>query len=107
MARKKRMLSDEFTSVSESRDCESLCKAVLLFAKRLGFDRMSAMAVRDHPETGSDFAMVDNTPPAYSRLFHDPAAWRRDPVMQHCRLSALPIVWDRDTYAAAGLLGKW
>jgi DNA-binding CsgD family transcriptional regulator len=101
------MLSDDFTEVLASRDRDDLFASVLRFAHRLGFERMTAMAVLDLADGTSTFASVDNAPPA-CRLFHDSLAQARlDPVMQHCKRSGVPIVWNQGTYVAAGRAAKW
>ena len=101
------MLSEDFTAVSASRDSEELFVAVLQFCRRLEFDTMTAMAVLDHPDRETEFRCVDNAPPGYLDMANDPAEGRRDPVMQHCRFSSLPIVWNQDTYVAANCADKW
>jgi len=46
-------------------------------------------------------------PSGYMEVFNSPAAGRADPVMQHCRVSSVPLYWNRATYAAPGLATQW
>src|SRR2546423_1128756 len=101
------MLSDEFTAVSACGTTDELHKAILRFAGRLGFDKIGAGAVVDGPTKRMAVRAVDNAPPAYHDQYESPSNARRDPVMQHCRFSALPIVWDQAIYIAAGCGDKW
>jgi DNA-binding CsgD family transcriptional regulator len=101
------MLQGGYASVLRSRDREEFRDEVVRFARGLGFDTVSAMAVIDHGIGRSEFVTVDNTPTAYFDAFHDSSAMRRDPVMQHCRRQSLPIIWDQQTYISQGLGELW
>lgn len=80
---------------------------VVRFAESLGFKTVSAMAVVDQANAGSQFYSVDNTPHAFSQTFHDSEVWQLDPVMQHCKRAAVPIIWDQGTYVADGQGAMW
>ena len=77
------------------------------FAEALGFKTVSAMAVIDRTAADTQFHSVDNTPVAFSTTFHNAQAWRSDPVMQHCKHAAVPIIWDQDTYVSRGQGEMW
>src|SRR5262249_45117938 len=55
----------------------------------------------------TQFISIDNAPAQYRSLYDDLSLARRDPVMQHCKRSSVPIVWDQSTYASAGQGPKW
>lgn len=95
------MLPGGYTAVLQARNRAEFHAEVVRFAQRLGFDRVSAIAVIDRPGGASQFVNVDNTPAAFSAAYQDPALQRSDPVMQHCRGCSVPIVWDRQTYVDA------
>jgi DNA-binding CsgD family transcriptional regulator len=95
------MLPGGYTAVLQAHDRAEFRAAVVGFARQLGFDRVSAIAVFDRAGGASDFINVDNTPEAFSAAYEDPALQKSDPVMQHCRRYSVPIVWNRDTYASA------
>jgi DNA-binding CsgD family transcriptional regulator len=101
------MLQGGFMSVMEVRSQDELRSEVVRFANDLGFEKVSAIAVIDHPLAQSEFISVDNTPPAYRASFDDTQISRVDPVMQHCKRASVPIIWDQHTYTACGLGDKW
>lgn len=53
------------------------------------------------------FAFVHNAPASYRPSHENREAGKRDPVMQHCKTSSLPIVWDQTTYTAASMGEHW
>lgn len=101
------MLPGGYSSVLKARDRDEFRAEVVSFAKRLGFETVSAMTVIDHGPGRSEFITVDNTPESYLEAFQDPTSGRRDPVMQHCKKQSVPIIWDKDTYVASGQGPKW
>jgi DNA-binding CsgD family transcriptional regulator len=101
------MLLDEFVAVGGCQTQVELHEAVMRFMRHVEFDRMGAGAVVDSTMNESIVRAIDNTPSGYRDAFEDIELGRRDPVMQHCKTSGLPIVWDRSTYIAAGCADKW
>ena len=96
------MLLKEFTSVPSAKSRDQLLVEVVRFAGCLGFETVNAMIVVDHVRGGPEFICVDNTPAGYRKSFADLDRGRRDPVMQHCTRAGVPIIWNQDTYTAAG-----
>lgn len=101
------MLQSGFTSVLEARSREDLLSEIVRFSQNLGFQTVSAMTVIDHLLGESEFITVDNTPAAYKEVFHASGTGRSDPVMQHCKHTSIPIIWDQETYVAAGRAENW
>lgn len=101
------MLQGGYASVLGAGSRDEFRGEVVRFARALGFNTVSAMAVVDQGVGRSDFVLIDNTPDGYSEAFHDVSSMRRDPVMQHCRRHTVPIVWNQDTYTAQGLGELW
>ncbi len=101
------MESVVFPGVFEATSTEAFLLEVVQFARDLGFNTVSAMAVADFPAGRSEFVSIDNAPAGYAQAMHDVACMRRDPVMQHCRNHSLPIIWDQATYTRAGLGELW
>lgn len=101
------MLQGGFTSVLKAANREELLKEIVDFTHRLGFQTVSATTVIDHFRAESEFITLDNTPAAYRESFENFDDGRRDPVMQHCRRASVPIVWNQNTYTAAGQGEKW
>lgn len=101
------VLSQDFTSVLRAASCDELRARVVSFATRLGFDTVSATTVVDHFGAESEFITMHNTPASYLAIFEDHGKGHRDPVMQHCRYQGVPIIWDQQTYAAAGQGEMW
>ncbi len=101
------MLQGGFTSVLGAQTSDDLLDEVVRFARRLGFDTVSATTVIDHMLGESEFIALHNTPSSYSDEFDDLSNGRRDPVMQHCKRQSLPIIWNQNTYVSAGQADKW
>jgi DNA-binding CsgD family transcriptional regulator len=101
------MLQGGFTSVLNARSADELLAEAVRFARQLEFETVSTTLVIDHFLGEPEFIAVDNTPPAYRQAFDNLAEARRDPVMQHCKHNSVPIVWDRETYRAAGQAHMW
>ena len=101
------MLQGGYLSVHEARNREEFRSEVVRFSQQLGFDTVSAVTVIDHPLADSDFLAVDNAPTAYRECIDDASRGRADPVLQHCRLKSVPIIWNQDTYVKRGLGALW
>jgi hypothetical protein len=86
------MLQGGYLAVMEAKTPAEFREEVVRFAQRLGFKYVSAMTVVDHSLTRTDFHNVDNTPSGYTQSFNDTGQARRDPVMQHCKRDAVPII---------------
>jgi DNA-binding CsgD family transcriptional regulator len=102
-----RMLQGGYLSVLEARTPLDFRTEVVRFAQSLGFNTVSAMAVVDRSISGTEFHVVDNTPQAFTQVYHDTELARLDPVMQHCKRAAIPIIWDQETYVARGFGDMW
>jgi len=101
------MLESGFTSVLSVRNRAEFQAEVIGFARRLGFETVSATIVIDHLLGDAEFITVDNTPSDFRDMFEDLGRGRRDPVMQHCKRRSMPIIWDQSTYAEQGLGDLW
>jgi DNA-binding CsgD family transcriptional regulator len=101
------MLVGDFASVLQAGSRDEFRGEVVRFAKRLGFNTVSAMTVIDHGVGRSDFMLIDNAPESFHEAFHNVAGMRRDPVMQHCRQQSVPIIWDQQTYTREGAGELW
>jgi DNA-binding CsgD family transcriptional regulator len=101
------MLQDGYLSVLEARDRDEFLGQVVRFAKRLGFDTVSATTIVDHFLGEPEFISVDNAPASFRDMFEDVGRGRQDPVMQHCKRQSVPIIWSQDTYVGAGQGDLW
>jgi DNA-binding CsgD family transcriptional regulator len=101
------MLQDGYLSVLEARDRDEFLGQVVRFAKRLGFDTVSATTIIDHFLGEPEFISVDNAPTNFRDMFEDIGRGRQDPVMQHCKRQSVPIIWSQDTYVSAGQGDLW
>ena len=102
-----RMLQGSYLAVMETRTADELRTQVVRFAEALDFKTVNAMAVIDRSRSASDFHFVDNTPADYADSYDDKNLAKRDPVMQHCKTAAVPIIWDQDTYVTKGQGDLW
>jgi DNA-binding CsgD family transcriptional regulator len=101
------MLQDGYLSVLEARDRDEFLGQVVRFAKRLGFETVTATTIIDHFLGEPEFISVDNAPINYRDMYEDLSRGRQDPVMQHCKRQSVPIIWNRETYVGAGQGDKW
>lgn len=101
------MLQGDCLSVLEAETREEFQARVIRFARHLGFDTVTAMVVVDSACGSSKFSSLGYVPSAYRGTYEDLGNGRADPVMQHCRVKSLPIVWDQSTYVNAGRGEKW
>jgi len=95
------MLRPEFFSIMQSNSRDIYRDELVRFAKHAGFDFVAVAVVLDHVVGDTRFIGVNNTPDDYLAAFEEADICRRDPVMQHCKLHSVPIVWDQRTYTAA------
>lgn len=101
------MLQGSFQAVLEVRNREELQSEVIRFAQHLGFNTVSATSVFDRPTGCPEFVTVDNTPDAYRAKFESFEWQAGNPVTQHFKRSSRPIIWNQDTYVAAGAGEHW
>jgi DNA-binding CsgD family transcriptional regulator len=101
------MLHHILASVLEANSHVELRETTIEFARQLGFDLVTAIAIVDRPGNETGFYSVDNVPAAFDEVLSSPDTGRQDPVMQHCKKSCLPLLWDQSTYVAAGQAAKW
>lgn len=101
------MLQGGYLSVMEAKTPLDFRAEVIRFGQALGFKTVSATTVIDRSASASEFHSVDNTPAAYSQSFRDPSLGQVDPVMQHCKRAAVPIIWDQETYVVGGRADVW
>lgn len=101
------MLQDGYLSVLESRNRDEFLGQVVRFAKRLGFETVTATTIIDHFLGESELISVDNAPVGYRDMHEDIGQARLDPVMQHCKRQSVPIIWSRETYVGVGQGDKW
>lgn len=100
-------LERRFTAVLDVRSREDLLVECLRFAHDLDFERMTATVIVDVADGETEWASVGNVPEAYAPFGSSRELCRIDPVLQHCKKSSRPIIWDRRTYMSAGCLPKW
>lgn len=101
------MFHERYLSVIEVCSADDFRRQVVKFSTSLGFDTVSATAVLDRSCTHTEFHTVDNMPAAYIDGFNDGMSAQTDPVMQHCKNSSLPILWNQSTYLAADRVNLW
>jgi DNA-binding CsgD family transcriptional regulator len=103
----KMMLQGDCQAVLEARNADEFHHVVLRFARRLGFDLVSAMTVVDRPNGQTEFVTVDNVPAAFAPVASCPESRQRDPVMQHGKRHGLPIMWGQSTYLRGNAMDLW
>jgi DNA-binding CsgD family transcriptional regulator len=101
------MLQSGYASVLGAQSRLDFEREVIRFSQSLGFNTVAAVSVIDYAVGRSDFVSVNNAPAGYAEAINDLSAGPRDPVMQHCRYQAVPIVWDQHTYTSQGQGPLW
>jgi DNA-binding CsgD family transcriptional regulator len=101
------MLQELYASVVQVGTQDEFLSEVVSYSRALGFNTVSAMAVVDHSVGRSEFVALSNAPRGYAEALNVVPSMRRDPVMQHCRRHAVPIIWDQHTYTSQGLGELW
>lgn len=102
------MLQGGHLAVMETSTVADFTAQVVRFTEALDFKFVTAAVVTDHSASHTEFQTVNNTPPEYMEWYSDlDFGAQHDPVMQHCKKSAVPIIWDQDTYASRGLGHLW
>lgn len=101
------MLSGGYMTVMQARNRDEFRAEIIHFAKKLGFETVSAMTVVDQGLGKSQFINVDNISQEFVTTYTDPQAYRRDPVMQHCKRASVPIIWNQETYTRHGAGDIW
>jgi DNA-binding CsgD family transcriptional regulator len=101
------MLKGGYAAVLQAGSRDDFLNEVVRFTTAMGFRTVSAMMVVDYAMGRSEFVVVNNAPNGCEAVLDDVASMRRDPVMQHCRRHAWPIVWDQHTYTSQGMGDLW
>ncbi|MBK6616114.1 autoinducer binding domain-containing protein [Ottowia sp.] len=96
------MFSEPTLAISQAADIAALCACTSDITARWGFSTFSVTAVSTEVSGATLFKSVYNHQPDYIDIFTDPEGAKRDPVMQFIRRTAVPIIWDQNTYHAAG-----
>ena len=100
-------LEDRFQAVLDVPNSDEFRSEVIRFAHDMGFGLVSATTICDQPTGPPKFVTVDNTPPKFRERFEAMDRRVQDPVMQHCKTSSRPIIWDQSTYVDADLGEHW
>ena len=93
--------------VLHSASVKEFKRQIVAFSQHLGFETVAAIVVTAHAPKLVEFQAVTNAPAAYVEEFHDLDHGDHDPVIDHCRLSSSPIVWDRQSYIDRGSDKLW
>ena len=101
------MLLSRCQAVLEARTRDELRREVVKFAQNLEFNTVSATTIFDRFSRPTNFVTVDNSPPAFRDRLESVERNARDPVMQHCKTSGCPIIWDQSTYVKVNLGEHW
>jgi len=101
------LLDGVFLAAAEARTDADMRKALAEFTDRHDCTSADVMTVGESFSGALTFGNFHNMPAAYLEAFLDREEARRDPVMQHLKSSALPVLWTRQTYANVGQDGVW
>jgi DNA-binding CsgD family transcriptional regulator len=93
--------------VLHATSVKDFTRQIVAFVQNLGFSTFGAMVVTDHSPTLREFQVVNNAPEAYLDCFRDRRYTVIDPVLQHCKHSSSPLVWDRRQYSSLHTRPLW
>lgn len=101
------MLQANYLSMLEVEDRAQFLHQLIRFGKKLGFNTINAITIIDQSATHTEFHSIDNTPKEFLEAYFDNSLGRIDPVMQYCKHSSVPLIWDQDTYVSEGMGHLW
>ena len=98
----------QLIDVGLSEDFTSFERRLIATADALGFPIISGVLMRGvlH-DADVQITSLGNTPAGYLEVAKDLGEARRDPVMAKLMTQAVPVVYDQQTYAAAGAGEVW
>jgi DNA-binding CsgD family transcriptional regulator len=102
-----RMLQSRYLSVMEATTKTDFRSQVIRFTRHLGFQTVNTMVVLDHSINNTEFQVIGNIPPGFEESHANADLGRRDPVMQHCKNTSIPIIWNQSTYVSNGEAPLW
>lgn len=85
--------SDAFWAMATVTDLAELKSVAFRVTSDMGFTTFTVTTVCDRTDGDPVFAFMHNAPASYCPSHENREAGKRDPVMQHCKTSSLPIVW--------------
>jgi len=98
----------QLIDVGLSDDFESFERRLVAAAHSLGFPLISGALMRGAlHDSGVQITSIGNIPEAYLEEAKDLGETRRDPVMSRLMADSVPIVYDQQTYVAAGVAELW
>lgn len=98
---------DMLDGITALADVASFKNNVQAFANALGYQYFAVCGVTERPSGDYSFRRVDQIPESFRDSYQDVGKGQVDPVMQHCKTSFVPIVWDQGTYVAANKGEAW
>lgn len=101
------MRTRDLLEVASSADLPTFEDRLVRFAEHLDFGIVTAALAIDRPNRPAYFRMIGNTPAAFQSQARDTRNFRRDPVLQTLRQTALPCIYDQKLYASAGAGDLW
>src|SRR5919206_2787810 len=101
------MLQQGFLAVLEAKTSDELRDLFVDFGSERGFERVGALSVVERPDSEPVCIALNNMPAEYVKLAGERERGLRDPVIEHCKRSSVPITWSQDTYTQRGLGSQW
>ncbi|NRF70703.1 autoinducer binding domain-containing protein [Aquincola sp. S2] len=98
---------NDYQAVAEARTKDELLDALLSVANQLDFGLLTSLLVLERPQQPNTVVSLANFPTGYADAANDPAASKRDPVLDRLRRLSVPIVWDQATYINDGAADLW
>lgn len=96
------MLLPQYEPPLAARTREELEARLLKSTVDVGLRTYGLSTFVNHPDGAEQRGNLHNTQEVYLDEYLDLEVAKTDPVMQHCRDSAIPIIWNRETCVKAG-----
>ncbi|MFT7773302.1 helix-turn-helix transcriptional regulator [Roseateles sp.] len=105
---KPEMNYQQLIDVGLSEDFESFERRLVATAQAMGFPIISGVLMRGLlQDTNVQITSLGNTPDAYVQAAKDLSDTRRDPVMTSLMTQSVPVLYNQQTYVAAGVGELW
>ncbi len=100
-------LNRQCLEILHARTVKDFVRISAEFGRTMGCHTMAAGVITKHSPHLNECRWVTTAPSDWMPTFEDTVAGNFDPVFQHLRRSPSPIVWDQNTYLAAGQPDLW
>ena len=103
----KRSLQRRCEDILFTRNWKDFSAELFRFADDYDFSAVSGLVITDHSPTLTEFITIARLPTGFLPSFTNKDEGKIDPVMQFCKKSHEPIIWNEKTYSSCDLSYLW